>query len=342
VCSQDYLHALSEGDIADHSPFERFGFNPDIDATTADVWNPRGLHVFPTSADQWEVVSSDNVQDITTSIFGNGMGAAQTVQSDDTGTTTTLDDVSVDFTAGTPAAVGDILLLDPVGDSPEWGYITAVTATRLTCSNGFSDGGTGASRYYTVLDKSPKTGCLAVFVQYLDTSFVVHEVILALNGTTAVTAKDSSGNALSNFYRVNAFRVIATGSNLAPVGNITLRIKTGGATQSQIAAGQNRSRNSMYTVPSGRTLYVTSFGAGAIGNTSGMDATVTVLASEFPDHNFRLPFMTACAEVSVQDGSFLRPFEVPLKFGEGCDIKCRATVGNNNTKVSTSLRGWLE
>lgn len=62
ICSQDYLLALSEGDIAGHTPFSKFGRVSGVNAAAVDVWAGEGgtasVYVFPSAAQTMNVVSS--------------------------------------------------------------------------------------------------------------------------------------------------------------------------------------------------------------------------------------------------------------------------------------------
>ena len=248
VSAMPYVYDIAEGNIAGHSVWSIFGYTPAVGLAESDLWSAGGAYVFPATAQQMEIVSSDNAQDIGTVIKGDATG--NTVQSDADGTLTTLTDADVDFTAATAVEVGDLVILDPHG-SPSFGFVTAVAAHTLTCAGGFIKGDSGASRYYAVIDESAHTGALAVGIRYLNADYAQRGEIVVLNGTTPV---DTVGVGL---LRINDMRVIGTGSNNAAVGNISLRNTAGTVTYSHISLGYNIARDGFFTVPSGFTLYVT-------------------------------------------------------------------------------------
>ena len=103
ICAQPYLQALAEGDIPGHTPWVRIGYSPLVNTTESDIWGLGGVHVFPTIAGKLEVLSSNNTQDLGIIIKGDATG--NTVQADVGGSTTTLVDADVDFTAATSVAV---------------------------------------------------------------------------------------------------------------------------------------------------------------------------------------------------------------------------------------------
>ena len=249
ISSMPYAYDIAEGNVPNHKAWSLFGYTPALGVNESDLWSAAGVYVFPAAAQQMEVVSSDNAQDIGTVIKGDATG--NTVQSDPDGTTTTLTDADVDFTAATAVAVGDLVILDPHGASPSFGFVTGVAAHVLTVAGGFVKGDSGASRYYAVIDESAHTGALAVGIRYLNADYAQRGEIVVLNGTTPV---DTVGVGL---LRINDMRVIGTGSNNAAVGNISLRNTAGTVTYSHISLGYNIARDGFFTVPSGFTLYVT-------------------------------------------------------------------------------------
>jgi hypothetical protein len=112
---------------------------------------------------------------------------------------------------------------------------------------------------------------------------------------------------------------------------------------SSIDPGNTRSRNSIYTVPLGATLYVTSL-SGGCGSASASTATITLHASYDHEANALRTFFLPHAEVIVGSGTggIYRPFEIPLRFPEKTNLKCRVATTANNTIVTVGVRGWLE
>lgn len=337
VCVHPYGFEIAEGNVPGHEAWVKFGYNGAlVAATEADVWSATGAFVFPPATEQGlEVVSSDNTQDIGTVIKGDATG--DTVAADATGTTTILDDVSVDFTAATAVAAGDVVILDPHGTSPEWGYVTAVAATRLTVGGGFSSGGSAASRKYAVVDKSAYTAAQAVLINYLDADLVEHNEIVVLNGTTAVATVNT------DYVRVNGFRVIAAGTDYKPKGNLSLREVDNSPVYSYITAGYNRARNSAFTVPAGKTLYVSEFTAGWAYQTNTTHwGRVFIRANVEPGTGFLTgSIFYTYGELLLSNGSQSVRLDTPLVFPAGTDVKCSA-ISTFAGAVTTVLRGWVE
>jgi len=336
VSTMPYTYDIAEGNVSGHTAWATFGYTPALGVAESDLWSASGVYVFPTAAQQMEVVSSDNTQDIGTVIKGDATG--NTVQSDADGSTTTLTDADVDFTAATAVAAGDLVILDPHGNSPSFGFVTTVAAHTLTCAGGFVKGDSGASRYYAVIDKSAHTGALAVGIQYLDANYTRRGEIVVLNGTTPV---DTVGTGM---LRINDMRVIGTGTGNKPVGNLSLRNTAGTVTYDYITLGYNVARSSIYTVPDGLTLYVTQMTAG-FGYAANQThyARLYVRANKDPAQGFLMgSIFYPYAEVVCANTSTPVEFVSPLVFPEHTDLRISGIASTAAGIATAALRGWLE
>jgi len=336
VSSMPYTYDISEGNVSGHTSWSKMGYNGALVADTeADLWSATGVYTFMTSEMGLEVISSSSSDDGYAPIKGDATG--NTVQSDAGGTTTTLVDADVDFTASTAVAIGDCVLLDPHGTSPEWGYVTGVATHTLTVANGFSSGGSGASRYYAVVDQSLSTGAQAVKIEYLDDDFATHTELCLLNGTVAVATVNT------NYYRIQSFRVIAAGSGFKAAGNLSLRETDDSPTYSYISAGYTRARNAQYTVPASKTLYIISFTAGYGYKTNSTHycriytrANIET-STGFHTGTIFFPY----TEVIVSNNSQEVIIGIPTKLPEKTDIRISA-VATYAGAATIVLRGWIE
>jgi len=337
VSAMPYTYDIAEGLVTGHKAWNSFGYTPTMNATESDIWSAAGLYVYPTAEQQMEMYSSDNAQDIGTVIKGDATG--NTVQSDTDGSLTTLRDASVNFTTGTAVAVGDHLILDPhaVHPGPEYGIITNVSEHQLTVARGFQKGGSGASRYYAVVDASAHTGAMAVWIQFLDEDYVKGGEIVVLNGTTPVnTVRD-------DIFRINSIRVIAAGSGGLPVGNLSLRNTPGTITYGYITLGYTVDRSSFYTVPDGYTLYVTQvvFGFGC-SNANRQYARLHIHSNRDPTQDYLVSDMYYPeAEAIAANESVSLTFIIPLKFLEHTELSAagESTIAG---VANVTMRGWLE
>jgi hypothetical protein len=331
IVSKDYYEAVGKGLISGATPWTRLGFTPTMNTTESDIWSAAGVYVFSTEEETLEVLSN-NAQDDSTVLAGDATG--DTVESTG-GSTTSLEDTEEDFTDDVD--IGDCVILDPHGASPEWGYVTGVAENVLTVAGGFSSGGTGSGRKYAVLDKSAWTGAQAVFICYLKGDYSYGCEIVCMNGVTAVDTINT------NYFRVNHFRIIATGSNNKAVGTLTLRVDGGGVTKGNITAGFTRERSSIYTVQAGKTLYIyeLEFSFGYAANQTHY-ARLYTRANIEPrtKHNTGAIFYPY-SEVICANSSHTVKIDIPTVIPEKTDIRVSgiASVAGIATAI---MRGWLE
>lgn len=63
VSAMPYLYDIAEGNVTGHMSWSKTGYNPNVGTSEETVWSYSTQYVYPTSAMQMEVVSSDNTQD---------------------------------------------------------------------------------------------------------------------------------------------------------------------------------------------------------------------------------------------------------------------------------------
>jgi hypothetical protein len=187
-------------------------------------------------------------------------------------------------------------------------------------------------------DTSAGTGIRTVDISYLDGSYVLKNTTVTLNGTTPVNTS------VSDIFRILHFHALTVGSNGTAVGKVELQNTAGTVNYSCINATNNLARSSVWTVPAGKTAYITSwnFGVGSsAGNRYGeayLRATCDVEGTYIQDV---FMFKSVC---STQDGSVVIPFTVPLKLPEKTDIKISAISdsGTSNAIMTGGFQGWYE
>ena len=328
VSSMPYLFDIAGGHVAGHAPWLKLGYNPALTAEE-DIWGAGGIYAFPTAETPMAVIGAATDDGSPATYSGTATG----------GTATTLIDTGKNFTTGEIVNVGDCVLLEKAGTTPEWGYVTAVAATELTLGRRFSRGGNPNGRTYDVVDRTLSAGAQVVKVEYLNAAYEEKVEFVILNGATEV-------NLTGQPFRINSFRVIAVGSSgTSAAGGITLKARTPTATiYSYITGLFTRSRNSVYTVPIGKTLFVTQFTA-AYGTSGNQDkeyariyskANVEAATGFITGHLF-YPF----TEVMVQNSTTGVTLDVPARFAERTDMKVSATATAAGA-ITTVLRGWTE
>jgi hypothetical protein len=185
-------------------------------------------------------------------------------------------------------------------------------------------------------DKAGGTGALQVTIYYLDDNFLIQSEIKVMNGTTPVLTT------ATNIYRIQAFLVTSTGSTGKAAGNISVQSVAGTVTYDQIEVGFTRARNSIFTVPTGYTLYISEFSAATGGIQSAyvriyMKATYNDISSVVTDQ----PLYYQYAELIASNGSFILLPQVPIVFPAQTDVKVSAISSASAGIVNSVLRGYL-
>ena len=358
ICSQAYLQAVAEGDIANHTPWSKMGYAALPATTDTDIWSAAGVgganYTIPLMATMaTRRILSNNAADVGTVIRGDATG--DTVTSDASVSLTILTDADVDFLTGTAVAVGDCVILDPHGTVPEWGYVTAVAQHTLTCANGFSKLGMTGARKYAVLDyynaAAPTlVGCHAVYVSYLDDTYTPKKEIIVTNtGVNGVLTINA------DYFRINSLRVIATGTSGKPTGTVAIMDNATPPTiiYSYISAGYTRARNSIYTVPDGKTLYITDINAAFGGNASNkVDyARLYLRAAQYTSEDGTIitpslqsagvPIWYSYSEIISGGAPGVAMIQCPIKIMSKVSVKVSATASGAGS-ATVALRGWME
>lgn len=250
----------------------KFGENSDIStAGNEDIWDVGGLWVPPTAPRIHNIVSTS----------ASDIGVLRSSGVVDTSTTTTLTDASATFiTDG--VAVGDTVIND---DNFDHSTVTARTETTLTFAEGTIHAndptaivsGFSAGENYRVVSAT-STGVSIVHLYGLDSNMDPLEEFVIMNGLTNVPT-------ISQFYRI--FRMHSDGAasrTVTNVGNISATAQTDGTVTAQVNPGNGTTGMAIYTVPRGKTAYMTSVYAdvvkpGSVASSVSMTLRSTPLAS---------------------------------------------------------------
>ena len=180
-------------------------------------------------------------------------------------------------------------------------------------------------------------GVQKVKITYLDTDYSQQTQTIEMAGTSPVALTDTS------ILRVNSIRAAQVGATAVAVGDITVKLVGGATVYRQIGAGFTRGRGLTYTVPLGKTLYITSIAVSS-GYTTAGKVVRWIARAQVDDTaptvkiNFFQPFF----EIMTQDSSFHREFEIPIAIPATADLKVSATSNGAGSFCTCALRGWLE
>jgi len=222
----------------------------------------------------------------------------------------------------------------------KFGYYSAVGTTQLDLWSGGSEYVFPVSANATHLqstsaeDSAAGSGVRTVTIFYLDANYVTASETVTLNGTAIVTTT------ATNVLRINGIWAATTGGNLKASGTISLKNAADSVTYTSIEAGYTRDRNSVYTVPLGKILYVTSFVIGTHSAGKGMRYT---LKSTYDKKIAAVKtFFYPVAETATSNGTFERRFDMPIKVIATGSIKMSAIADQAGAFCTAAYRGWME
>ena len=194
-------------------------------------------------------------------------------------------------------------------------YLT--TASQIFVYSASSDDGVG------------QIGAIKVTVQGLDENYNIISEELTVNG---------AGSTLT-FLRVYRAFITDAGSAGYNKGNLIISTQASGA--GTILAdiggdgtgvnfiGYGQTMLALYTVPAGKTAYVTQW---TIGNGNYNTSTSAFLRTRLPVNGF---VMTTSDTMTVSGGFHVKNYSIPLKFNEKTDIEVQAFDGGGTAISST-------
>jgi hypothetical protein len=187
-------------------------------------------------------------------------------------------------------------------------------------------------------DAAAGTGALTIKIWYLTNTFVEKTEVVTLTGVTPVPT------VATDIYRINAFRVLTAGTGGSAAGTIDIRHITLGTIYSRIAIGNTRARNSIYTVPVDKTLYISQLSCSVGNSAGGRYARFTLRATYDDQAQATSGLLYPYYEIGIQDSAYNMHLDFPIKFPTGTDIKM-SVIGDATSAdaiCTCTYRGWLE
>lgn len=177
-------------------------------------------------------------------------------------------------------------------------------------------------------DTAAGTGARTVRVSGLSSTYTLLEEVVTMNGTTPV-------NTTNSFLRVNSLQAISWGTGKTNAGAITATAATDATVSSRIETGRNKSESTVFSLPIGKTAFMTSWWAqiNKAAITTGCDAAlqiaegINVAYTGWRYEQFR-------GMVSLGSSAFQHIFTVPLVITGPSDIKISATSGVASMDIS--------
>jgi hypothetical protein len=190
----------------------------------------------------------------------------------------------------------------------------------------------------TVNDDVAGTGIQKVKIYYLDDTFAEQNTEVEMDGTTPVATS------VTDIYRVNYFRASQVGTGGFADGTVSLRHLADTPIYGSIAVGNTQARSLIYTVPLGKTVYLTDMSVSG-SSTAGNHYTSFTLRTNWdyiPD--VKVGWMNPVYTLTVQDGGLNIPFVTPIKLNATADVVMSVVSDavNADAVCQSNIRGWIE
>lgn len=170
-------------------------------------------------------------------------------------------------------------------------------------------------------------GARTIFLSGLDTNHSIQSETKTMNGTTAVTTDNS-------YLRIFKAQVVTAGATGYNEGTILIKNNAADTTLLTIEPQEAESHCAAWTVPAGKTAYITSW-RGSESSAKGTD-----MALWFRDVTENV--WQYKRGVYTIDNMFDIKFSIPIVVTEKTDIEVRVKAIIAGAKVSTLFRGWHE
>lgn len=181
------------------------------------------------------------------------------------------------------------------------------------------------------------TGVQKVRVSYLDADYSEKSEVIDMAGQTPVPLTDTT------ILRVNGLRAVQVGSGGVAAGDITVEVVGGATVYRSIATGFTRGRGLTYTVPLGKTLYITSISV-ASGYTTAGKVVRWFARAQVDDSSptVKINFFQPFFEMITEDASFHADFDMPTVIPATADLRVSAVSNGAGSFCFCGLRGWIE
>lgn len=194
-----------------------------------------------------------------------------------------------------------------------YSYISTAETVAITSTSG--------------ADSAAGTGARTVEIQGLDATHTLVYETLTVGG----------GAGTQEFLRIFRANVVTAGTSGINEGTVSITSSGTSTVLAQIgvdgtgsnAAGRGQTFMALYTVPAGKTAYLTQWTVGC--GKQNTDAVATFLAK--PEGSA----WNAKDIITVSATTYAKDYKIPLQFTEKTDIEVRAYSTTNNSLVSSSF-----
>lgn len=204
------------------------------------------------------------------------------------------------------------------GTNALYTYLTSAEQLQVTSSSA-SDGVGG-------------TGILTLTIEGLDANYALQSETITMNGITQVTTSKSY---------IRIFRAYGStcGTAYTNVGNINITNNAGTIQLLYIPAGDGQTLMTIWTVPAGHALFITT---GTFSTDSNKGARVSLFTRQL-DGGTLYPWRIRYRAYTFS-GNEVFPFSIPFKIQEKTDIEVRVKTpaAAGTTTCGATFEGWYE
>lgn len=182
------------------------------------------------------------------------------------------------------------------------------------------------------------TGIQKVTIYYLDDTYAAQTEEVELDGLNVVTTT------ATNILRVNALRASQVGTGLKAAGIISLRHLADTPVYASIRAGETQELSLIYTVPLGKTLYITDLMLSGGSVASGHASRFFLRSTYDTFSDSVVSWFTTIIDLIIQDAALHVPLASPMKIPATTDIMLNVVSDDAAANVTSegTLRGWIE
>lgn len=231
---------IPDGVIDGVSSVNKFGRNPLVTTTSdpEDIWDGGGLYAPPT-APRLHNIASASAQDAGTVLSSGTITEASKTKLIDSSATFITDGV----------AEHDIILND---DTQDHSLVESVDSeTQLTIHKLHHNTVNNVGNSYRVVTPAGTGAAVVHIKQGLLDGYVEATEFIVLNGTSNVST-------VNEYMRINRFHIHGAGSGKTNAGDITATAVTDATVTAKISAGMGQSLMAFFTIPEGKSGYITS------------------------------------------------------------------------------------
>ena len=196
-------------------------------------------------------------------------------------------------------------------------YLTGAEQLKISSVGASADDDTAASGI----------GARTLHIHGLNSSYNTATETIDLNGSVVVTT-------VASYIRVCCAEVTSAGSTGYNLGAIHVRNNADDTDLAICIIQEAASHACIYTIPSGKTGYITSW---RISESSNKGADISVWIRNYNEQVWRYK-----KGIYTLDNIFETNYSIPIAISEKSDIEVRSKAIQDGARISSTIEGWYE